>query len=123
LYEEATYVEAMVAAGASGYVLKTGQPEKLMKAIRTVAAGGTYFDQVVSSDFSAGKQEQTGIKKLSTDEFTVVKRVAEGHTNAEIAAHLEITIPAVEKHRTSAMKKLNVRSRAELARIAALSQW
>jgi len=123
LYEEATYVEEMIAAGASGYVLKTGQTEKLMKAIRTVAAGGTYFDKMASPRSSAGKQEQIGIEKLSANELTVVKRIAEGHTNAEIADDLELTIPAVEKHKAAAMKKLDVRSRAELARLAALRRW
>jgi two-component system, NarL family, response regulator NreC len=123
LYEERTYVEEMIAAGASGYVLKTGETEKLMKAIRTVAAGGTHFDKMASPHSSGGKQEQIGIEKLSAHELTVVKRIAEGHTNAEIADDLGITIPVVQNHRTAAMKKLNVRSRADLARLAALRRW
>jgi DNA-binding NarL/FixJ family response regulator len=61
--------------------------------------------------------------KLSEDEAAVVKRLADGQTNAEIAAALEVSLPVVERHRTAAMKKLNVRSRAELARVAALRQW
>ena len=123
LYEEATYVEEMIAAGASGYVLKTAQTENLMNAIRTVAAGGTYFDKMTSPRAFAGKQEQIGIEKLSADELTIAKRIAQGHTNVEIADDLKLTVPAVEKHRAAAMKKLNVRSRAELARLAALHRW
>jgi DNA-binding NarL/FixJ family response regulator len=61
--------------------------------------------------------------KLTEDEAAVVKRLANGQTNAEIAADLEISLPVVERRRTAAMKKLNVRSRAELARVAALRQW
>jgi two-component system, NarL family, response regulator NreC len=72
---------------------------------------------------SEGKQEQSGVEKLSADELTVVKRIAEGHTNAEIADDLELTIPAVEKYRAAGMKKLDVRSRAELARLAASRRW
>jgi DNA-binding NarL/FixJ family response regulator len=55
--------------------------------------------------------------------LAVLKRVANGQTNDEIAAALELSLPVVEKRRTAAMKKLNVRSRAELARVAALRQW
>jgi DNA-binding NarL/FixJ family response regulator len=52
-----------------------------------------------------------------------LKRVANGQTNDEVAADLQVTLPVVERRRTAAMKKLNVRSRAELARVAALRQW
>jgi DNA-binding NarL/FixJ family response regulator len=60
---------------------------------------------------------------LSADELAVLRRVADGQTNDEIAADLDVILPVVAKHRTAAMKKLNVRSRAELARMAALSEW
>jgi DNA-binding NarL/FixJ family response regulator len=52
-----------------------------------------------------------------------MKRLADGQTNDEIAADLEVTLPVVERRRTAAMKKLKVRSRAELARVAAQRQW
>jgi len=123
LYEEATYLEEMVAAGASGYVLKTGQPEKLMKAIRTVADGDTYFDEMVSPRSSMVKQEQSGIEELSANELAVMKALADGHTGAEIAADLQLTLAAVESHKAAGMQKLNVRSRAELVRVAARRQW
>jgi DNA-binding NarL/FixJ family response regulator len=60
---------------------------------------------------------------LSKDEAAVAKRLTDGQTNDEIAFALDMTLPVVEKHRTAAMKKLNVRSRAELVRAAALRQW
>jgi DNA-binding NarL/FixJ family response regulator len=123
LYEEATYLEEMVAAGASGYVLKTGQPEKLMKAIRTVADGDTYFDEMVSPRSSMARQGQSGIEELSADELAVMKALADGLTNAEIASDLRLSVAAVESHRAAGMQKLNVRSRAELVRVAARSQW
>ena len=123
LYESSTYLEDMIAAGAKGYVLKTGAPTNVAEAIRAVAAGRTYFDENIPRRSSASAQNQTVADDLSADELAVLKRVANGQTNDEIAADLEVTLPVVERRRTAAMKKLNVRSRAELARVAALRQW
>jgi DNA-binding NarL/FixJ family response regulator len=123
LYEEATYLEEMIAAGASGYVLKTGQTEKLIQAMHTVAAGGTYFDETISRPSSATRRDKTETEELSADELSVVKRVVDGQTDTEIAADLELNIPVVERHRTAAMEKLNVRSRAELVRLAVARGW
>jgi DNA-binding NarL/FixJ family response regulator len=123
LYEEATYLEEMIAAGASGYVLKTGQTEKLIEAMHTVAAGGTYFDEAISRPSTATRPGKAETQQLSADELSVVKRVADGQTDTEIAADLELTIPIVERHRTAAMEKLNVCSRAELTRLAVARGW
>jgi DNA-binding NarL/FixJ family response regulator len=123
LYESAAYLEDMVAAGAKGYVSKTREPTKVAEAIRAVAAGGTYFDANISRRSSATSPRPSMTGDLSEDEVAVVKRLVEGQTNAEIAAALEINVPIVERHRSAAMKKLNVRSRAELARAAAQRHW
>jgi DNA-binding NarL/FixJ family response regulator len=123
LYESSTYLEDMIAAGAKGYVSKTGAPTKVAEAIRAVAAGRTYFDKNIPRRSPAPAQNQTVVDDLSVDELAVVKRIANGQTNDEIASDLEVTLPVVERRRTAAMKKLNVRSRAELARVAAQRQW
>ena len=123
LYESSTYLEDMIAAGAKGYVSKTGAPTNVTDAIRAVAAGKTYFDENIPRRSSASAQKQTMVDDLSADELAVLKGVANGQTNDEIATDLEVTLPVVERRRTAAMKKLNVRSRAELARVAALRQW
>jgi two-component system, NarL family, response regulator LiaR len=123
LYDSSTYLEDMVAAGAKGYVLKTGAPTNIAEAIRAVAAGGTYFDANIWRRSAASAQTQTVADELSADERAVLKRVANGQTNDEIAADLEVSTPVVERRRTAAMKKLNVRSRAELARVAGLRRW
>ena len=123
LYESSTYLEDMIAAGAKGYVSKTGAPTNVADAIRAVAAGRTYFDENIPRRSSAPAHSQTVADDLSADELAVLKRVANGQTNDEIAADLEVTLPLVERRRTAAMKKLNVRSHAELARVAALRQW
>jgi DNA-binding NarL/FixJ family response regulator len=123
LYEETTYLEEMVAAGASAYVLKSSGPTNVAKAIRAVAAGGTYFDKVIPRAPSTAAQDHAVIGELSPDELAVVKLLANGQTNAEISAELELTIPLVEMRRTAAMKKLGVRSRAELVRAAVPRKW
>jgi DNA-binding NarL/FixJ family response regulator len=123
LYESSTYLEDMVAAGAKGYVSKTGEPTKLAEAIRAVAAGKNYFDEKIPRRSSATSPGPPTMDELSEDEVAVVKRLVEGQTNPEIAAALKISVPVVERHRSAAMKKLNVRSRAELARAAAARQW
>jgi two-component system invasion response regulator UvrY len=123
LYESSTYLEDMIAAGAKGYVSKTGTPTNVAEAIRAVAAGKTYFDKNIPRRSSASAQNQTEVDDLSADELAVMKRIANGQTNDEIASDLEVTLPVVERLRTAAMKKLNVRSRAELARVAAQRQW
>jgi len=123
LYESSTYLEDMVAAGAKGYVSKTGAPSNVAEAIRAVAAGRTYFDENIPRHSSASAQNQTTADNLSADELAVLKRVANGQTNDEIAADLEVALPVVQRRRSAAMKKLNVRSHAELARVAALRQW
>ena len=123
LYESSAYLEDMVAAGAKGFVSKTGAPTTVAQAIRAVAAGKTYFDENIPRRSPASAQRQSVMDELSGDEVAVVKRLAEGRTNDEVAADLELSLPVVEKRRSAAMKKLNVRSRADLARVAASRQW
>lgn len=123
LYEERTYLEEMITAGAKGYVLKTEAPTTVAKAIRAVAAGGTFFDELVPRPSSITAENQPTTADLSVDELAVLKRLANGRTNSEIAADLGLPLPAVETRRSSAMKKLNLRSRAELARLAAQRHW
>jgi DNA-binding NarL/FixJ family response regulator len=120
LYQESAYLEEMIAAGARGYVSKTGAHTSVTDAIRAVAAGRTYFDKDIARRSSMAAQDEALIEQLSTDELAVVKRLANGQTNVEIATELELTVPVVERRRSAAMKKLNLRTRTELARLAAL---
>ena len=123
LYQEAAYLEEMIAAGARGYVSKTGDPTNVAKAIRTVAADETYLDQSVFRRPSPTPQDRPVTGELTAVEIAVLKRLANGQTNAEIAADMNLTLSAVQTHRTTGMKKLNLRSRAELTRVAAARQW
>jgi DNA-binding NarL/FixJ family response regulator len=123
LYGDTGYLEEMIAAGVHGYVLKTSGAEKLVEAIRAVAAGGKYFDPAVLRWSTAKAKQPAAIKKLSAEELAVAKRVADGRTNPEIADDLRLTLSAVEKRKTAAMKKLGLRTRAELIRVATSRRW
>jgi DNA-binding NarL/FixJ family response regulator len=123
LYESSAYLEDMVAAGAKGYVSKTGAPTEVTEAIRAVAAGRTYFNKNIPRPTSASPRNEPALDELSEDEVAVMKRLASGQTNAEIAVELHLSLPTVEQRRSAAMKKLNVRSRAELTRLAARCRW
>ena len=92
LYQEATYLEEMVAAGARGYVSKTGDPANVTKAIRAIAAGETFFHKSVTRRSSTAEQVPAVTEELSVDQLAVVKRLANGRTNAEIAAELDLTL-------------------------------
>jgi len=124
LYGESTYLEEMVAAGASGYVMKTGAPESVINAIRIVSKGGTHFDPAVPRRHQASvARGASATKELTARELAVAKLLSNGLTNAEIAVSLDLKVPAVEAHRTAAFKKLGLRSRAGLVRVAAERHW
>jgi two-component system response regulator NreC len=126
-HAEKAYVQQMLQAGATGYVLKQTAADVLMAAIRAVAAGNTYLDKAV-----AGKLIETfggrGMSIGSSDALTprereIVTMVAYGHTNKEIATALGITVKTVETHKTNIMQKLEITSRAELVRFALTQGW
>ena len=124
LYGESTYLEEMVAAGASGYVIKTGAPENLINAIRIINDGDTYFDPAVQRHRStAAAAPPSAIEELTAGELAVAKLIANGQTNAEIAMSLGLKLKTVDARRITAMKKLGLRSRAGLVRVAAERNW
>ena len=124
LYSESTYLEEMVASGASGYLMKTGSPENVINAIRIVSNGGTYFDpDVPRRRQGSAARGATATEKLTARELAVAKLLSNGLTNAEIATSLGLKTTAVEALRTAALKKLGLRSRAGLVRVAAERHW
>jgi DNA-binding NarL/FixJ family response regulator len=127
-HTERAYVQQMLTAGATGYVLKQTPVEVLVHAIRAVAAGGRYLDPAV-----AGKLEEVlgtrnpaagrAALELTPREREITSMVAWGHTNKEIATALGVTVKTVETHKTNIMKKLEINSRAELVRFAIAQGW
>lgn len=114
-------VQEALAAGANGYLLKTAGPEELLLGIRTVAEGERYLQPSLGAELvcdrrAAGDGARPGA--LSDREAEVVRLVALGHTNAEIARRLAISLRTVETHRGHIARKLGRRTRAELVRFA-----
>src|SRR6476469_7534455 len=123
------YLHQLLRAGAAGYVLKQSRPTELLHAIRSVAAGGRYLDPSVAGKVMSGykrrhpEDEAIGGSALSARETEVVRLIAWGYTNKEIAAQLDLSVKTVETHKANAMHKLGVRSRIDIVRYALLQGW
>lgn len=118
-------VHLALAAGADGYMLKEAAASDLVEAIRRVAAGEKYLQPslgaVVTRSAEAGQAGRGSFERLSGRERDVLRLVALGHTNSEVGQLLGIAQRTVESHRTHILRKLGIRSRAELVRYAAES--
>lgn len=129
MHEERGYVTQMLRAGVAAYVLKRTASAELVQAIRTVAGGGSYVDPSLAGDLltdsRAGSRspESELPADLSAREREVIRYVALGYTNKEIAAALELSVKTVETHKANAMAKLGFRSRAALVRFAIQQNW
>ncbi|WP_439630354.1 LuxR C-terminal-related transcriptional regulator [Gemmata sp.] len=115
-----------MAAGASGYVLKRSAAADLVGAIRHAAAGNTHVDPVVAAQLVVGSgRAGEGAEKpdLSGREIETLKQIAEGYSNKQIAARLDLSVKTVKTYMTRAMEKLGARSRVALVRCAAERGW
>lgn len=128
-HEDKGYIGQMLQAGASGYVLKIAAAEELIKAIRVVVAGGAYLDPAVADKVVSNYIRQKSTKQsarsgaLTGREEEVLRLVAQGYINKEIAASLDISVKTVESHKTNFMEKLGLHSRAEIVRYALGQGW
>jgi len=128
-HEDERYVEEFLRAGASGYVLKQSAPADFLKAVRAVAAGGVYLDPSMTgrvADGLLGAQKQPvgeGGAKLTDRESEVLRLVAVGHSNVEIATQLNISVKTVEVHKANAMRKLGLSGRVDVIRYGVLQGW
>jgi DNA-binding NarL/FixJ family response regulator len=122
MHDNAEYVLESVRAGAHGYLLKDTAATELRDAIRAVCAGESYFSPPVASRLTAAVRREhhsvPGIDLLTGREREVLLGIARGRTNKEIAAELGISHRTVESHRESLMRKLQLRTVAELTRFA-----
>jgi len=119
------YVQATFEAGANGYVLKEESRHNLLAAINSVLCGQVYLspgicNTVLSGFLGTSENARSAASwcKLTVREREVMKLVAEGHKNREIASYLSLSIKTVEKHRSNLMSKLNFRSVSELTSYA-----
>jgi two-component system nitrate/nitrite response regulator NarL len=124
IHRESHYLAQIVRSGAHGYVSKDAPPPELVAAIRTVAAGGTHFDPKVAQSVlgaqveSWGKRDGARAPVLTQRETEVLRLVAQGMSNKEIATRISISVRTVESHRENITSKLGIRSVAGLTRFA-----
>lgn len=115
-------VEGVLAAGANGYVLKTASVDDLLRGIRAVAHGETYLQPSLGVALArhdhGGVGADIGADPLSAREASVLRLVALGHTNTEIAGLVGVSRRTVESHRAHIHQKLGDQTRAELVRYA-----
>ena len=131
MHEERGYVTRLLRVGAAGYVLKRTAAAELVRAIRAVAAGGTYVDPSLAGALltppptprPAPNADRTAPSALTTREAEVLRLVARGHSNKDIAADLDISVKTVETHKANGMTKLGLTSRAALVRYGVEAGW
>ena len=122
MHEEGQYVVRAIEAGAMGYITKQSAPEQLVNAIRKVLDGSRYLTdeaaEALALRVAKGNQGQSALDALSMRELQVLRRLAMGNTNREIAAMYGISIKTVDTYRSRLLKKLDLRNNAELSRFA-----
>jgi len=126
MHDNREYMVELMQSGARGYILKDVSATEMVKAIETVCQGGTYFSASASHTlFSHIAQSETtpeepevSVTDLTPREIMVLRQLAEGHNNKEIARELSISVRTVETHRQNIKSKLNIHTAAGLVRYA-----
>jgi two-component system, NarL family, response regulator NreC len=123
------YLQELLRAGADGYVLKQSAASELVQAIRATAARNRYLDSALTARVTAGflarsgrKAQATGVS-LSDREAEVLRLIAAGYSNKEIAAKLELSVKTVEVHKANASRKLGLKGRIDIVKYALLQGW
>jgi DNA-binding NarL/FixJ family response regulator len=125
-YSDDEYIEEFTRCGAAGYLLKQAAATDLVRAIREIRCGRTFFSPTISKRLVEGYRRSLnrgGVSPrltnlLTSRELEVLQLIAEGNANKQIAAELGISIKTVEKHRQQLMNKLNIHETAGLTRYA-----
>jgi DNA-binding NarL/FixJ family response regulator len=123
------YLEELLRAGADGYVLKQSAASELVQAIRATAAHHQYLDSALTARVTAGflaksgrRTQATGVS-LSDREAEVLRLIAAGYSNKEIAAQLELSVKTIEVHKANAARKLGLKGRIDIVKYALLQGW
>jgi len=123
------YLQELLRAGVSGYVLKQSAPAELLQAIRVAAAGGQYLDSTLTGRVTAafvgraGKRPGQSRARISERESGVLRLIASGYSNKEIAARMALSVKTVEAHKANAMRKLGLSGRIDIVKYAILQGW
>jgi DNA-binding NarL/FixJ family response regulator len=127
-HADTAFVRTALKAGVSAYVLKQSPSARLLEAIRAVAAGGRYLDpavedQQVAEPGTHSRRAKGNAQLLSAREEQVLRRVAWGFSNKEIASQLDISVKTVEIHKANAMRRVGLANRIDIVRFALLQGW
>jgi DNA-binding NarL/FixJ family response regulator len=126
-HSDDSFLEQLIGAGASGYILKQSAPAELINAIRTVGGGNAYLDSSLTEKVMGGflSRSLRGDRRseVSDREMEVLRLIALGYSNKEIGTRLELSVKTVEAHKANAMRKLNMRGRIDIVRYAILQGW
>jgi len=121
MHDEMLYAERSLRAGAAGYVMKHEATESIVRAIRTVAAGGVFVSEAVSARLlqkKIGAKARSPLENLSDRELYVLQLMGRGLGTRAIAEHLHVSIKTVESYRARLKEKMSLRSGTELMRFA-----
>lgn len=122
MHNDKEYILSLIQSGANGYVLKDVSSEELVQAINTVHQGGTYFSSGASDSLFSLASSAKENEELTKRETAVLKALATGLSNKEIAQTLDISVRTVETHRQNVKNKLDIHTSAGLIKYALAKQ-
>jgi len=128
-HSDDAYLQELLRAGVSGYVLKQSAPSELLQALRAAASGGQYLDSALTARVTAGflgretKRQSQPAGTVTEREAEVLRLIASGYSNKEIAGRLSLSVKTVEAHKANAMRKLDLNGRIDIVKYAVLQGW
>lgn len=130
LLEDMSYAQQALRLGARGFIQKSCAGQNLLHAVRSAAMGGLYLDPVTARSMgsfpsrrAASSGTDAAVPALTEREQSVLRMVALGYSNKEIAWHIKVSIKSVETYKFRATEKLKLRSRAQIVRYAVVHGW
>jgi two-component system, NarL family, response regulator NreC len=128
VHEDEAYVREFLRAGATGYLLKRASTEELVRAVRAIAGGDVYIDPRVAQTLVNTIMQRESPRAarpldLSEREAEVMRLIALGYANKEIAAQLALSVKTVETYKARSMEKMGLKSRVDIVRLAADRGW
>ena len=129
-HTDEAYLQELLQAGVSGYVLKQSASAELLRAVRAIAAGGSYLDPAIAGKVFNNYTERNGKMRgetlgaqLSGRESETLRLISLGYSNREIAEQFDISVKTVEAHKANAQQKLHLKSRKDIISYAILQGW
>ena len=128
-HTDTSYLQQLLRAGVDGYVLKQSDADELLRAIRSVVKSGKYLDPALSEKVMGTYVGRLNVRNTSRlgevteREEEILRFIAQGYSNKDIATRLDVSVKTVEAHKANAMNKLDLHSRVEIIRFAMLQGW